>query len=46
MRLLTMTVDGPLGAFGQRWFFIEAGLAVVAAILLTWPSRSKSKALN
>lgn len=33
-RLLTMSMEGPLGAFGQQWLMIESLLCVVSVILL------------
>ncbi len=33
-RIITLLVDGPLGAFGTQWLTIESSLFVVAMVLL------------
>lgn len=33
-RLLTIGMEGPLGAFGSRWLGIESALAIIAFVLL------------
>jgi hypothetical protein len=33
-RLMTISLEGPLGAFGQQWLLIESTLCIVAVILL------------
>lgn len=33
-RLMTITLEGPLGAFGQQWLMIESILCITAVVLL------------
>ncbi len=38
-RLMTISMEGPLGAFGSQWLVIESALCLVALGLLGWRIR-------
>jgi hypothetical protein len=39
-RLITILVDGPLGAFGSQWIVVESCFAVIAFVLLSLNSKT------
>lgn len=44
-RLMTISMEGPLGAFGSQWLVIESTLSLVALVLLGWWMRWERKVM-
>lgn len=44
-RLMTISMEGPLGAFGSQWLVIESTLSLAALVVLGWLLRWERKAL-
>lgn len=44
-RVMTITMEGPLGAFGSQWLAIESTLCLVALGLLGWRLRWEHRAM-
>lgn len=44
-RIMTISMEGPLGAFGSQWLVIESTLSLAALGLLGWRLRWERRAL-
>lgn len=44
-RLMTISMEGPLGVFGSQWLVIESTLSLAALVVLGWLLRWERKAL-
>lgn len=44
-RLMTISMEGPLGEFGSQWLVIESTLSLMALGLLGWLVRWERRAM-